>query len=270
MNSAGEKVFCTKCGAEMNSTSRCCLKCGNLNPNHKDNQAYFQKLAELHGSSVDAAVSYVQQPAAQTPAPVQQQQTVVPGQPNPIPMEQPVVQAPAKDNSSAFLACNIINLIFLLIGILFTFLAFQSEGLDDAVGIIMAVMGVSTLMIFGLQVLYLEMGQSWWAVFVPVYGNMVLAEIAMGNMMIGLLTLLPVVGEIALFVIMYQLGDKIGKNGIITALFFPIVVALFGFNACSYICGKPKKDSINRFFHKGIYYISFLMLIGGIAIAIIF
>ncbi len=268
MNSAGEKVFCTKCGAEMNSTSRCCLKCGNLNPMHKDNQAYFQKLAELHGSSYDSAVSYVQQPPTQTQAVVPQ--PTVAEQPLPTVSEPVVAQTPVKDNSSAFLACNIVNFIFLLIGLLFVFLAFQSEGLDAVVGIVMALVGISTLMIFGLEVLYLEMEKDWWAVFVPVYGNMVLAEIAMGNMMIGLLTLLPLVGEFALFVIMYQLGEKIGKNGFITLLFFPIVVALYGFNACSYVCGKPKKDSINRFFHKGIYYISFLLFIGGIVIAFVF
>ena len=268
MNSTEEKVFCTKCGAEMNGTSRCCLKCGNLNPLHKDNQAYFEKLAEIHGTSVDTAVSYVQQLPTPTQAAVPQPTAAE--TPLSIVSEQVVVQAPLKDNSSSFLACNIVNFIFLLIGLFFVFLAFQSLGLDSVVGIIMLLVGISTLMIFGLEVLYLEMEQSWWAVFVPVYGNMVLAEITMGNMMIGLLTLIPVVGEFALFVMMYQLGEKIGKNSIITLLFFPFVVALYGFNACSYVCGKPKKDSINRFFHKGIYYISFLLFIGGIVIAFLF
>lgn len=268
MNSAGEKVYCTKCGAEMNSTSRCCLKCGNLNPSHKENQAYFQKLAEIHGSSYDSAVSYVQQPP--TPTQVVVPQPTVAETPLSTVSEQVVVQAPVKDNSGSFLACNIVNFIFLLIGLFFISLAFLSEGLDDVVGIIMILVGISTLMLFGLQVLYLEMEKDWWAVFIPVYGNMVLAEITMGNMMIGLLTLIPVVGEFALFVMMYQLGEKIGKNSIITLLFFPIVIALYGFNACSYVCGKPKKDSINRFFHKGIYYISFLLFIGGIVIAFLF
>ena len=283
MNNEDEKVFCTKCGEPMKSSSRCCLKCGNLNPMHKDNQNYFETLAEIHGNTytpppVQGGVvqpTIMPQPQQSVNSHIPQQvvsNQTVPVQstiPNPSQSEVTTV-IPTKDNSTSFLVCNIVNGVFLLLDVLFMILILASEGISSSLGIAMALMGATTLMLFGLQVFYLEMGKSWWAVFVPLYGNMVLSDIAMGNMLIGLLTLIPVIGEIAIIVILYNLGDKIGKSGIMTVLFFPIIAALFGFNACSYVCGNKTKDSVNRFLHKGIYYISFIAFIGGILMAIIF
>ena len=34
----GYTTFCSRCGSEINSNARYCMKCGNLNPNHPDNQ----------------------------------------------------------------------------------------------------------------------------------------------------------------------------------------------------------------------------------------
>ena len=40
MNESKDKgyiIYCSRCGAEMNSNSRYCMKCGNLNYNHSAN-----------------------------------------------------------------------------------------------------------------------------------------------------------------------------------------------------------------------------------------
>ena len=34
----GEIIYCSRCGAEVNSKSRYCMKCGNLNYNHDANE----------------------------------------------------------------------------------------------------------------------------------------------------------------------------------------------------------------------------------------
>ena len=36
----GSTIYCSRCGAEMKSTSRYCMKCGNLNYDHEDNKDY--------------------------------------------------------------------------------------------------------------------------------------------------------------------------------------------------------------------------------------
>ena len=34
MNDNSYTIFCSRCGAEMKSSARYCMKCGNLNPDH--------------------------------------------------------------------------------------------------------------------------------------------------------------------------------------------------------------------------------------------
>ena len=33
-------IYCSRCGSEMSANSRYCMKCGNLNENHPDNNKY--------------------------------------------------------------------------------------------------------------------------------------------------------------------------------------------------------------------------------------
>ena len=44
MNDDGYTVFCARCGAEMNSNSRYCMKCGYLNPDHEANKCQRKRL----------------------------------------------------------------------------------------------------------------------------------------------------------------------------------------------------------------------------------
>lgn len=276
MNSTEEKMLCVKCGAEMKKESRCCLKCGNLNPYHEANQAYFAKLAEMHHTTYNAPPTVqtaAQTSTVQTTATPQIAAPMTPAYAGGVPATTTEVAQPvpaAKDNSTSFMVCSIINGIFVLLQLFIVVFIFLSEGISSSVGIFLLLFGIYNLVFYGWEIFCMEMGHSWWSIFVPIYGNMVMADIAMGNMLIGLLTLLPAVGEIVLFVIFYQLGDKMNKSGIVTALFFPIVVAMFGFGACSYICENEKKNSFNRFLHKGIYYYSFIALIAGILLLIFF
>ena len=50
MNDDGYTIFCGRCGAEMNSNSRYCMKCGYLNPEHEANQSMqkFMPKEEAH------------------------------------------------------------------------------------------------------------------------------------------------------------------------------------------------------------------------------
>ena len=47
----GYTIYCPRCGAEMNSNSRYCMKCGNLNSDHEANQSmkpYIKDNAEAY------------------------------------------------------------------------------------------------------------------------------------------------------------------------------------------------------------------------------
>ena len=46
MENDESKIFCSRCGAEMSINSRYCMKCGNLNENHPDNNKYSKILKD--------------------------------------------------------------------------------------------------------------------------------------------------------------------------------------------------------------------------------
>ena len=48
----GSKIFCSRCGAEMSSNARCCIKCGNLNYNHEANRNIRQYI-DKNGSTYE-------------------------------------------------------------------------------------------------------------------------------------------------------------------------------------------------------------------------
>ena len=44
-------IYCSRCGAEMPANSRYCMKCGNLNEHHPDNNKYSKILNGNKGTS---------------------------------------------------------------------------------------------------------------------------------------------------------------------------------------------------------------------------
>ena len=278
-NNTEEKMYCTKCGEVMKASSRCCLKCGNLNPFHEANRAYFAKIQEIQSganpnsvsvnssntfnSSSNNTGSYVNSsvPVSNVYTPVETNSTVN------VPVE---TSSNVIDSSNSFIGCNIVNGIFLLLQGIFLFLIVSSSGVSSSLGLTLILLSIINLIFYGIEIFLLEMGEQWWSFLIPIYGNMVLSDIAFGNMIMGLLVLVPVIGEIVLFVIMYYIGEKIGKNGFLTALFFPFVISIYSYNATNYICGNPKKDSFNRFCHKALYSVFVLSLLTGIGLLLFF
>ena len=59
MNDNSYTIFCSRCGAEMKSSARYCMKCGNLNPDHPENKSMEKFIPKSQGYFVGSGKSIV-------------------------------------------------------------------------------------------------------------------------------------------------------------------------------------------------------------------
>ena len=264
------KIYCTNCGAPMKASARCCLKCGGLNYLNESN-ASMKHIME----QTDVNVSVPATPEGFSVTPASANSVTIYNSPVPMTNNSSISDNSSnaavsveKDLSTSFLVCGIINSILFLIVLFFMVLIISSEGLGRDVGIILLISSFFFMFIYGFELIYLESGYPWWTFLVPVYSNMVLADIAMGSLLYGLLTFIPVVGTIFSLVISYQLGEKFGKSGFLT-IFFPfIIIPLIGYEGRGYVVGKPIKDSINFYIKNGLFAVMAICFISGLVMCI--
>ena len=106
MNDQEEKVYCTRCGAPMKKSARCCLKCGNLNylNNANDSMNAFMKEAaakeENKTNSVPSPSIQETVPQPQQSIPFQNQQGFYPEQSYPSQSSQSIYQQPVNNSQS--------------------------------------------------------------------------------------------------------------------------------------------------------------------------
>lgn len=204
-------LICSKCGSEMRKESRYCMKCGNLNYAHPDNESMkqyaWQSIKQGHfisGANVDN-----NQPLSMT-------------------------NSNSISDSHPFRACIITNVILhilLAVGILLMYNSSLSAlGVSMPVGVIVGVViGVLIVFIFNysIQAMYIKAGEPWWGYYVPFYGNYILYKISMGSGWLFLTAAIPILGFIIALMSIYHLGKKFYKNGLLTVLFpfvmFPII-----------------------------------------------
>ena len=134
---------CEKCGGPLTENSRCCLRCGTLNPNHPDNA---KALSQIQANSVNN-----QQ--------VNNNQVV-----NNI-QETNIVEG------SKTVSTNM--LVFLIVNGLLYGLGAISFLLDDSIlgiGFTMFIAWtISYFYIVCVQLLFIKANVAWWGLFVPIY-----------------------------------------------------------------------------------------------------
>lgn len=200
-------IICPKCGSEMKKDSRYCMKCGNLNYAHPDNESMkqyaWQNIKQGHfisGANLDNE--------------------------QPLTMNNNISSV---SNTNPFKTCLITNIILhLLLAGGLIFLVYSASLLSGDVpvaSIFLVFVGVAIEFIlnYSVQAMYIKAGEPWWSYFVPIYNNYVLYKIAFGNGWMFLTMLIPVIGQIISLVAFYKIGRKFYKNGWLT-LFFPFVM----------------------------------------------
>lgn len=193
-------IYCSKCGAEMRNTSRYCMKCGNLNYSHPDNESMKQ---------------YAWQNIAQG--------TYISG------VDLQDGGKPINDmlKSKINIGCLVFNIILhLLVPIILTIV----KGFSLSVfGIYLAFI-ILFILNYSMQCVYMKSGKKWWVYFVPIYGQFIFFEIAMNNGLFVFCNFIPIVGIVVDFIAFYKLGIKFSKNGWYTALFPFVMIPIIAFD----------------------------------------
>ena len=260
-STTSDKVFCSNCGAPMNSNSRCCLRCGNVNVVNQENTEFLEKTKKN---------SQMQQ----------------------APSESVAERINRYSNPNSFLACTIVT-ILLFFAFFFGFVALLQAFFLSWFGtasfasffsllpVYVFVMSVPFLMIYSMELIYMDSGHPWWAFFVPIYNCMVLSDIALDNMSIGIILYLPsltqnvssemvrifggLVDFVVYIVIYYNLGSKYGKNGVLTVLFPWIMIPNIAYHSYSgYVDADEKKTSRNKLIIKCCFFIPTIIFILGV------
>ena len=229
MNDNSYTIFCSRCGAEMKSSARYCMKCGNLNPDHPENKSMEKFMPKSQGYFVGSGKSIV---GALDP-------------------NSGLILSVANNTGSSkmcfLLTFGIYFIIVFLIG-LSTVLGLSNiyDIIYTNLAVTFLIISVIFIFIYSSERMYMKMNKPWWSALVRFYNYFVLSDVIFDNMFLGFLIFVPMVGNIYMLILYYKLGKAFNKNGVLTALFPLIMLPIIGFgdslyNNRSYI----KNDSKN-------------------------
>ena len=217
MNDNDYTIFCSRCGAEMKSSARYCMKCGNLNPDHPENKTMEKFIPKSQGYFVGSGKSIV---GALDPS-------------------SGLILSVANNTGSSklcfLLTFGIYFIIVFLIG-LSTVLGLSNiyDIIYTNLAVIFLILSIIFIFVYSSERMYMKMNKPWWAALVPFYNYFVLSEAVFNNMLLGFLIFVPIVGNIYMLILYYKLGKSFNKNGVLTALFPLIMIPIIGFGDSLY------------------------------------
>lgn len=204
-----QKIPCPKCGELMNATARYCMRCGTINPNLESNRVLTKSIQK----------SINDYKAGKT--------DLLPGQKSNI-----GIANNTGNRKFAFYVTYLLYLLFIIVTGLSTYLTGINTFdllIISSYPMIVIFLSIIFLYIYGIELVFMKCNKPWWGGLVPIYNLMVLGDIAFHNKYIGLLGLVPVIGQLFILVVFYQIGVKFKYNGILTALLSVIYIPIIGY-----------------------------------------
>ena len=250
-NDEGYTIYCSKCGAEMNSNSRYCMKCGNLNYDHEANKGMrrfmpkkrkkYQVGSGMHFSNAETSNNKNLRMSVST-----------------------------KTGNKTL--CFVANYGIYLILMILSFIA--SNGLSFDLDIIAAsffpkfAVSVSFLFLYtySLELIFMKCNRSWWEALIPFYNYLVLGDIVFENKWIGVLFFIPGVNIIFLCVTFYKLGKAFDANAILCALLPIIYIPVLGFgsrvyNGYMYVSSDSQRVLEKEYQQRKIFFFTLLLFL---------
>ena len=247
-------IICPRCGSKMNSNSRCCLKCGYLNPNAPENKGMQQFISTEKDSSYQVGSGEIV-----------------------IKNNGQITNSIASKTGNRRV-CFFINYLLYISIIILNFLLVinrNSISLDTIKNSFFpyVILGTSILFlyIYSIQLIFIKCNKRWWSSLIPFYNLLILGEIVFKNKWLGFAFFIPIIGQILFLVALYELAEKFKYNGVLAAIFPILYIPLMGF-------GNRLYDDINYvsedktlekdYKRKKLFFISILVfiLLGGILI----
>ena len=215
-------IYCSRCGSEMKSNSRYCMKCGNLNVDHPANKGMVRYVKDNKGDySYSSGEKFINNPNG---------------------------NLKLVSLRKSFKVCFIFNTILYLLSILSIFLVYYNylgnieAVLSSNIVYTTILISVSFIYFFAYELLFIKLGFSWWEALIPIYNVVLLSKRVFDNDYIGLLILVPFVGQIFSLVLIYKMGVKFGKSGILTLLFPMIMILIISFGEALFDNSKVVSD----------------------------
>lgn len=204
---ANGQILCDKCQSYYPSNQRYCMKCGNLNYSHPDNQSMKQYMNyDIKNNSFSG--NYKDK------------------------LSHNSIDPEVRNKKLALYGSLFFSFFFPFLATILMF----SFGVVDylVIGICFGIGALLFLYNYSMSLIYLHAGEAWWSYYVPIYGQVVYYRITMDSGLMFFASLIPFIGQIISWVALYKLGSRSGKNGWLT-LFFPgIMIPVIAFTGDSY------------------------------------
>lgn len=219
-------MVCPRCGAELNSKQRYCMKCGALNYDHPDNQKMKQYITEQELE--DANQEY--QKSISDPT-----QTIEIG-------GKVFSDVPEGNKKTTYVDTRAMLVLLLVITLclagIYYFVFPYSITMTICLCLLFFVLGFMILTDISI---YMKGGYSGFIPFIPFYGQYAYFDIVFGNGWLFLISFIPVVGTFYFLYSLYKLGKNFGKSGKLT-LFLPfILLPIIAFSDRAVYVGPSKK-----------------------------
>lgn len=244
-------IRCSRCGSDMKSSSRYCMKCGNLNMNHPDNKNMkkFYKNRKDEYNVVDDNISAISN----------------------------VSEKSVSYNYNKFTEikiCCILNIILYLLFIALSTVFYYNNTSDFSmlsfvssnIYIYYISISICFLYLYAIEIIYIKLGYSWWKCLIPVYNVCLLSKRVFNNSFFGLLALVPIFGLIYIFILMYKLGEMFKQNGLLFLLLPIIYIPKVAYG--EYLFNNMDYINNNRNFEKFYYYKKIFIILNSLILII--
>ena len=244
-NGAAEYTYsCPRCGNEVSSKSRYCMKCGNLNPDHPDNKQYAKMINKNGMSGYTVGENGIS-------VPVQDVNTNV--------INARGVDISFGSRMGSFTLCFVLNFlihILLIGGVTYAFYQLSSGDIPTLFSselcyllLIISLVGIYN---YSVQLTYMKMNSRWWVALIPLVNLYALSDAIYEKKLLNLLVFVPIVGEIYLLVLLYKMGKDFKVSGLLTMLFPFIMFPVIGFGSHAFrgVCYVSGRDSLEKEYRK--------------------
>ena len=212
---------CSRCGNDVKSTARYCMKCGNLNPSHPENKKYeklFQKIG-MQGYSVGENGISVSVPTKNE-------------------VRGGLFNVAFGMHMGNFNLCFFINfLVYVLFVAIVGFIFYSQSGnvlafAGSPVSYILIIFSIIAIEQYSSELLFMKMNHHWYAAIIPLLNLYVLSDaLNEKNKIINFLVFVPFLGQLYCLYLFYQVGKAFHTSGFLTALFPFIMIPMIGFGS---------------------------------------
>lgn len=209
------KIFCPRCGSEMDIRARNCLKCGYINPDHPDNknmQKYIKNNVESY--SIGSGQSILNKKNGEY-----------------------VNLTTVGRNTGSKRLCFWVNIVIYLIFVfgigIYMFLKTGCllGAISSRLYIYIIFASILMFIFYSIELVYMKMNKKWWSSLIPIYSSMELSDAVLKSSLLGLLVYIPVIGQIFSLYLLFKLGVAFKKSGFLTMLFPFVMIPVIGFGS---------------------------------------